>query len=159
MATPLNPPGRAALIELPSESGMASVARTTVRAVLEACSGARIAGRDLDEISVVVQEACTNAIRHAHHLDASKAFRVEVFQEDDRVEILVSDGGAPFALSDAPMPEPEHLREGGYGVHIMRTWMDEVSVRHDGTGNVLRLVRRLGAASEARDDAGAARHV
>lgn len=145
--------GRAALLELPSVAGMAAVARTTVRAVLETCARPSIDDRDLDEISVVVQEACTNAIRHAHRLDATKVFRVEVFSTTEGVEILVTDEGDPFALSDVAPAAPELLREGGYGVHIMRTWMDEVSVRHDGSGNVLRLVRRLGVAPADREGA------
>jgi serine/threonine-protein kinase RsbW len=103
----------------------------------------------MDEIGVVVHEACTNALRHAHGLDPSKRFRVEVVRRADEVEILVCDEGPPFELTDGPAPAPELLREGGYGIHIMRTWMDEVSVRHDGRGNVLRLVRRYRVPADA----------
>lgn len=137
---------RTAYVELPSEGGMAAAARNAVRAFLESASaGTALTDRDLDEISVVVQEACTNAVRHAHAHDAAKRFRVEVALGDAEVEIRVIDRGAPFDLSAARPLDPEQLREGGYGIHIMRTWMDDVSVRHDGTGNVLCLRRRLGA--------------
>ncbi|MCE9634356.1 MAG: ATP-binding protein [Planctomycetes bacterium] len=153
------PDARTALLELPSATGMAAVARTAVRAVLASCAAQSLNGHDLDEIAVVVQEACTNAIRHAHRLDATKSFRVEVFSTQDRVEIVVSDEGAPFALSDVAPAAPELLREGGYGVHIMRTWMDEVSVTHDGSGNVLRLIRQVGVASANREGAASARSI
>ena len=133
---------RAALVDLPSESGMASVARATVRAVLEESSDVLLDTAEIDEVAVVVQEACTNAVRHAHGLDPSKRLRVEVVRHDDALEIVVRDEGAPFDVA-APEPlRPDLLREGGYGLHIMHAWMDEVTVTHDGRGNVLRLVRR-----------------
>jgi serine/threonine-protein kinase RsbW len=141
------------VVELPSELGMATVARAAVRALLESARDVRLDEREMDEVGVVVHEACTNALRHAHGLDPRKRFRVEVVRRPDEVEIRVSDEGAPFQLSDGPAPAPELLHEGGYGVHIMRTWMDEVSVQHDGRGNVLRLVRRYRRASATRGGA------
>lgn len=129
-------------LELPSEPGMGAVARAAVRAVLENTTGRKLDEREVDEIAVVVHEACTNAVRHAHAGDPTRRMRLEIVRHDDEIEIVVLDEGAPFALSDAAPPEPESLLEGGYGLHIMRAWMDEVTVRHDGRGNALRLVRR-----------------
>jgi len=139
----MSPEVRSFVVELPSEYGMATVARSAIRAFLEAAGGVRLDDREMDEIGVVVHEACTNALRHAHGLDPSKRFRVEVLRRADEIEILVCDEGRPFDLTDGPPPAPELLHEGGYGMHIMRTWMDDVTVRHDGRGNVLRLVRRF----------------
>jgi anti-sigma regulatory factor (Ser/Thr protein kinase) len=139
---------RTAVVDLPSEAGMASAARVAVRAFLEASSGAVFDERELDEIAVVVQEACTNVVRHAHGLDPAKRLRVEVRLLDDGVAIVVNDEGPEFRI-DGELPLPGELREGGYGIHIMRTWMDEVSVSHDGRGNSLRLVRRARALRSA----------
>lgn len=144
---------RTAAVDLPSENGMAAAARASVRAFLESVPGAGLEERDLDEICVVVQEACTNAIRHAHGHDATKRFRVDVSLRDGGVEILVRDQGAPFDLDTSERPlRPELLQEGGYGIHIMRTWMDAVAVTHDGTGNVLRLWRRCDRARRGEGD-------
>ena len=121
---------------------MATVARAAVRALLETSEDVRLAGREIDEVAAVVQEACTNAVRHAHRMDPSKRVRVEVFRGDEELVILVRDEGCPFDLNATEPLRPELLREGGYGVHIMRAWMDEVTVTHDGSGNTVRLVRR-----------------
>lgn len=141
---------RTALVDLPSESGMASVARATVRALLEAADDVRLETREIDEVAAVVQEACTNAVRHAHRLDAEKRVRVEVLRLADELIILVRDEGAPFDLETSEPLRPELLREGGYGVHIMRAWMDEISVSHDGNGNTVRLVRKYRSAAVPR---------
>lgn len=146
-SAPAAPPGDTTL-ELPSEACMASVARAAVRALLQGAEDVRLDEREIDEVSLVVHEACTNVVRHAHLHDASKRFRVEVARRDGEVEIRVVDEGAPFQLDRGPRSEPEELREGGYGIHIMRSWMDEVGVTHDGRGNVLRLVRRYRAQTE-----------
>jgi len=130
------------VLELPSEAALANVVRAVVRALAESCPEVRLDARDLDEIEVVLQEACTNVVRHAHRNDRSKPFRVDVRRLPDALAIEVRDKGAPFDLASVSPPEPEALVEGGYGVHIMRAWMDEVSVRREGGGNVLRLVRR-----------------
>lgn len=136
---------RRSVLSLPSEPGMAAAARNAVRGLLLALPEVRLLPREVDEVAVVVQEACTNAIRHAHAMDPAKHFRVEILHRDVGLEIRVIDQGPPFELRDAPAPDPELLREGGYGLHIMRTWMDEVTVRHDGTGNVLTMLRRYRA--------------
>lgn len=140
---------RSASFELPSEACMASVARAAVRTLLEAAADVRLTEREIDEVALVVHEACTNAVRHANRHDATKRFRVDVVRGEDELRIRVADEGAPFDIDGGAPLEPEALREGGYGLHIMRAWMDDVTVRHDGTGNVLTLVRRYRVAAES----------
>lgn len=139
------------VLELPSEAALANVVRAVVRSVAESCPDVRLEPRELDEIEVVLQEACTNVVRHAHGLDRTKPFRVDVRRRPDALVIEVRDHGAPFDLDAVAPPDPESLREGGYGVHIMRSWMDEVSVRREAGGNVLRLVRRYRDAKDAQE--------
>lgn len=132
---------------------MTAVARAALRAVVESAPDVRLAAREVDEIAVVLQEACTNVIRHAHARDPSLRFRVEFHRLSDALEIRIADHGPVFELPVAA-PDPEGLQEGGYGIHIMRSWMDEVSVTRLDDGNLLRLVRRYRAA-EAGDDGSA----
>lgn len=139
---------------------MTAVARAALRAIVESSPDVRLAAREVDEIAVVLQEACTNVIRHAHRHDTSLRFRVEFHRTPDALEIRIADHGPRFELPLAA-PEPEGLQEGGYGIHIMRSWMDEVSVTRIADGNLLRLVRRYraggtAAAGAAREDSVAA---
>lgn len=137
---------RPVVVEVPSDSRLAGIVRSVLGALVAHCEDVRLSPREVDEISLVLQEAVTNVVRHAHAHDASKPLRVEFRRHVDELVILVRDEGPPFTLTTAA-PDPEKLREGGYGIHIMRSWMDEVSVARAGGdggpgGNVLRLVRR-----------------
>ncbi len=134
------------VLDLPSEASVLSLVRAALRAVADD-KRVRLAPREVDEVQVVLQEACTNVIRHAHKGDASKRLRVEIHRGGDALEIVVRDSGAAFVLQEEKSRDLDaELPEGGYGITIMRSWMDEVSLTHDGSGNALRLVRRYKAA-------------
>lgn len=79
-----------------------------------------------DQIELAVCEACTNAIRHTKAPDAEAmvAIRFEVLE--DRLVVEVKDRGGGFDLAKVPLPDFEKLPEGGYGLFIIRTVMDEV---------------------------------
>ena len=130
------------VLVLPSEAGVLGVVRAALRALAEDARRVRLDAREVDEVQVALQEACTNAIRHAHKGDPEKRFHVELRRLDDALEILVKDRGAPFDLDAKKPVPPEALQEGGYGIRIMRSWMDDVTLSREGEWNVLRLVRR-----------------
>jgi len=143
-------PGEPVLLDLPSEAAVTSVVRAALRALAENRHLVRLSGPELDEVAVVLQEACTNVIRHAHLSDPRRRFQVEIRRQAEALEIVVRDEGRPFDLATVgPPPEPERLEEGGYGVHIIRSWMDEVTVSREGGRNVLRMLRRYRGPSAA----------
>jgi serine/threonine-protein kinase RsbW len=137
------------LLDLPSEAGALVVVRAALRAVAEDTRHCRLEPREIDEVQIALQEACTNAIRHAHHGDPKKRFQVEMHRTSDALVVHVRDGGGPFDIDAHRAPPPEALIEGGYGIRIMRSWMDEVSVRREGECNVVTLVRRYRASEGA----------
>lgn len=133
------------LLVLPSEAGVLPVVRAALHAMAESYDEVRLSPSELDEVTVTLQEACTNVIRHAHGHDASIPFRVEFRLLDGGFEIRVRDRGPVFDLAAMKPPNPEELREGGYGISIMRAWMDELELIRHADGNELRLVRRYRA--------------
>lgn len=56
--------------------------------------------------------------------------------------IEIRDTGSVFDLSAVPIPALDELPEGGMGLHIARTMLDEMSY-HPGPPNVWRLSKRL----------------
>jgi serine/threonine-protein kinase RsbW len=130
------------VLDLPSEASVLNLVRAALRAVAEDGRRVRLEPREVDEVQVALQEACTNAIRHAHHGDPTRRLRVEMRRMEDSLEILVKDSGEPFDLDAKKPAQPESLQESGYGIRIMRSWMDDVVLTRDEVGNVLRLVRR-----------------
>jgi len=138
----MNPTSQPVRLEIPSVARLMPVVRAALYALAEARPDVRLASEELDEVAVALQEACTNAIRHAHGLDPALLMVVEFEPHADRLVVRVIDRGHPFELTDGEVPEPELLQEGGYGIAIMRAWMDQVTLERDGDTNVLELVRR-----------------
>ncbi len=137
------------LLDLPSEAAVLGVVRAALRALAEGPHRVRLDPREIDEVAVALQEACTNVVRHAHHGDETKRFQVELRRGANELEVLVRDHGEPFELDVPRAPEPEALQEGGYGIRIMRSWMDEVTLTREQGSNVLRLVRRYRTVARA----------
>ena len=94
---------------------------------------------DFDEetrnaITISVVEAGTNAIQHGNREDSSKPTEVLFRTEEGKLVIVIRDQGAGFDPSAVANPiEGEQLfAEHGRGVHILRSFMDEVYWRFDG---------------------------
>jgi serine/threonine-protein kinase RsbW len=104
-----------------------------------------------DELVSAFNEAFNNVVLHAYRGKADGRVEVMLQLDEDRVVIELADRGQGFDLMAVPPPPhpEERLSEGGYGLHIIRSLMSEVSYRRDGERNVLRMVRELGDAPGA----------
>ncbi len=84
----------------------------------------------IDQIKLAVDEACTNAIKHAYRFDASKMIDLEIRLSDDQLEIVVTDYGPGFDPSKLDQPDinknAKKAKPGGLGIHLMKTLMDAV---------------------------------
>lgn len=84
-------------------------------------------------ITISVVEAGTNAIQHGNAEDSTKPTEVLFRTGDGRLEIVIRDQGRGFdpgAVPD-PLDGVNLFAEHGRGVHILRSFMDEVSWRFD----------------------------
>ncbi len=84
----------------------------------------------IDQIKLAVDEACTNAIKHAYHFDASKMIDLDIHTEHGKIEIVVTDYGSGFNPEQLDQPDinlnVRKARPGGLGIHLMKTLMDDV---------------------------------
>lgn len=97
-------------------------------------------------VEVALVEAFVNAVRHAGPHQQSPV-RVDLLVTDDRVEFVMAERGVPYDVAAAAMPEfdahdVEGLPEGGLGIPIIKSVMDEVIYERVGDVNLLRLVKR-----------------
>lgn len=97
-------------------------------------------------ITISVVEAGTNAIQHGNREDSSKPTEVLFRTEGGQLVIVVRDQGAGFnpdGVAD-PLRGENLFAEHGRGLHILRSFMDEVSFQFD-RGTVCRLAKNLPA--------------
>jgi len=77
-------------------------------------------------VGLALSEACTNVIEHAyggqpgHHID------LQLDVDAERLTVRVRDTGRPFDPASYRPPDLSRAHESGYGVHLMRSIMDEV---------------------------------
>jgi serine/threonine-protein kinase RsbW len=100
-------------------------------------------------LDLAVHEAVENVVRHGAGKErgARASIRLRLRSDGRRVEVVVEDDGRPFDPLSAPAPEtPQRIEDvvtGGRGIHLMRSFTDEVHYRRDEGRNVLTLVRTL----------------
>jgi serine/threonine-protein kinase RsbW len=107
------------------------------------------------QIEMAVDEACSNAMRHARPAAPpartaadEDVISLDAFADGAGLTVTVADGGEPFPFErtgaidlDAYLAERQ---PGGLGVYIIKRFMDEVEYRHrPETGNELRMRKYL----------------
>ena len=110
---------------------------------------------DIAKIEMAVDEACTNIVEHAYAPDATwrwqqqrPEIRIVVRIARDQLIIELNDHGQHFdfaAYRPATVQDrAQDMQTGGYGIPIMREFMDEVAYNSSAAeGNTLRLVKYL----------------
>ena len=97
-------------------------------------------------LEMVLTEAVTNVIQHGSEGAGDREIRLVLEQAGDDVRMEVRDGGRPFDPLEQPrVVFPRTLDEasqGGLGIHLIRSYSDECSYRHEGGENVLTLIIR-----------------
>ncbi len=103
-------------------------------------------------ISLAVQEAVANAIKHGNQQSPEKRVEIDFGVEDGEVVIEVTDQGAGFdprQVRDPRMPD-NLLRPNGRGIFFMSSFMDDIQFdfKPEG-GTVVTLRKRLPSAPMA----------
>lgn len=127
-------------LEIPSRPEYAAAVRRTVERL---GAEAGLTPAEAEDLDLSVTEACANAIRHGSPEQGRNTIRVTFFLAPECILVEVRDEGHGFQAGQSLAPLPGELREGGYGLHIMRQLMDDVEITWHG-GTVVRLMKRRG---------------
>lgn len=104
----------------------------------------------VSDLKLAVTEACTNAIEHAYAGTAGANGRehgvtVSYTLEPGTLTIEVADRGAGFdpvaVRAEKPAPEPG-ARDGGMGLSIIESLVDELAIVADSSGSRVTFVKR-----------------
>ncbi len=94
-------------------------------------------------ITMAVDEALANVIRHAYHGRADARIELQVRAEEDQLEIRMRDTGDAPDLSRICRGEAGPGGIGGLGTHIIKDVMDDVSYQSGTDGNWFTATKRL----------------
>lgn len=119
------------------------LATKTLRLVCTTLPGLNLDQDIVDNVELAVSEACTNAIRHsrAGNAEARMIVRFELYE--DCLVVEVKDQGAGFDLEKVPPPNFKEHPDGGYGLFLMRTIMDQVCYTRGNEYNTLSMKKFL----------------
>ena len=133
---------KAKRLTIPSTTLKLSKVRRFVEGHARACG---FSSDVIDQLSLAVDEACTNVIRHAYSGSKSGPVDISVEVDPERFTITIRDEGKSIDLEEYAEPDLaeaiESRRGGGFGVHIMRRLMDLVEYEKHGKFNEVHLVK------------------
>lgn len=92
----------------------------------------------VSKISLAVDEACTNVIKHAYKFSPDREIKILTQFNDSKLTIRITDSGDKFDPNLIPEPNLKEYHKqkkvGGLGMFLMKKLMDEVQY-HTLSGN------------------------
>jgi serine/threonine-protein kinase RsbW len=84
----------------------------------------------IDKISLAVDEACTNIIKHAYKNSPNGDIVINAKLFDNKLTVSITDFGLDFNPDAVPVPDIKKYYQqhkvGGLGIYLMKKLMDEV---------------------------------
>jgi serine/threonine-protein kinase RsbW len=107
--------------------------------------------KEVHDLRLAVQEACTNVIKHSRNMGDRRRMAVRFELWDDYLTVYITDQGDPFdPRRTVVLPgRPEDLSEGGYGLFLIQALVDELRYEATECGNTVVLSKRLPVGNES----------
>lgn len=123
-------------MKIPAKAEYVGVIRLTISGV---ASRMGYSYDDIEDLKIAVSEACTNAIHHAYPEDEKGEVAIGMGLYKDHIEVMVADHGKSFDWQEirknaGPIDSTasiESLSEGGLGIYLIETLMDDVKIYDD----------------------------
>ncbi|KJF26391.1 ATP-binding protein [Clostridium aceticum] len=98
---------------------------------------------EIEDIKVAISEACTNAITHG--ICQEENFNVDFYTDEEKLVISVYDNGKGCLSDNIKIPNMEELKEGGLGIFIIKSLMDDVEISsNSGKGTLIKMTKYVG---------------
>ena len=104
-------------------------------------------------LALALEECGSNIVNHALQRDAQQKFQVAIENTGDSFVIELRDRGPEFDPTAAAPRKPEAEDDdlpGGWGIQLVRRYMDEIRYQRDAGENILRLTKRLASVPGAK---------
>lgn len=91
------------------------------------------------ELVSAFSEVFNNVVMHSYQLRSGRV-DIEIAADDTGITLQLTDRGTPFDISQVPSPELDSMPDHGLGIHIAKSFVDELSYE-PGPPNVWRLTK------------------
>lgn len=99
------------------------------------------------DITLAVDEAYTNIIKHAYRSRNQKPVNIEIGFDEKQIRIKITDEGESFNLDEYSKPDIveriKNKQRGGMGVYLIRELMDQVTYKRVGEKNEIEMIKLL----------------
>lgn len=119
--------------------------RGALREVMAAIAGMELPQQACHTAQIVLAEVLNNVVEHAYAGHGCGAIEIEIRRSGDALAVRVLDDGKAMPADALPEGRPhdldvpcEHLPEGGFGWHLIRSLTDGLQYRRSASRNELR---------------------
>ena len=102
---------------------------------------------DRHQVTLAVEEVCTNLIIHSHASNPKEVIYLEVKELKEKLAIEITDKGDAFNLLEYEVPDLkkviEEKRKGGIGIYLVKKIMDEIEFESKNGKNTCRLIKKF----------------
>jgi serine/threonine-protein kinase RsbW len=109
-------------------------------AAVEAAREAGLPTKGVDDVKLAVGEALVNAMRHGARPGRDR-IRLRCMACSTAFVVEIIDQGQGFDANEIAAPGATIHQDGGLGIHLMRSVMDEVDFSADDRGNKVRMLK------------------
>jgi serine/threonine-protein kinase RsbW len=128
-------------VEFSSHTGNLATMRKFVRKFLDAYP---FSEKERTLMVLGVDEACTNIIRHAYHLQDDQPIALSIEAKSDCVCLRLRDYGQQSPPEKMQGRAHDLIKPGGLGLHLIRNAFDKVDYVLKSRGTELILTKKLG---------------
>lgn len=122
-----------------------------VRALQEFAKEHGVPEKSVFGLALALEECGSNIVNHALQRDAQKTFKVELSDLGEIFAIELRDAGPEFDPTAAEERKPQTEDDdflGGWGIQLVRRYIDRIEYKREGGQNILRLTKQLGGAAK-----------
>ena len=125
-------------MEIPANPDYVSILRLTTSGIANKLG---FSMDDIEDMKVAVSEACSNAVKHSEDNKVSINFNLL----NNGIQIEIIDNGKGYDVDSKETPDLTNPKEGGLGLFIIQTLMDEVNISSRGNqGTTIKMTKYLG---------------
>ena len=94
---------------------------------------------------LAVAEAAANVIEHSYKGETDDIIEFEIEKNEKEWYFTIKDYGCKMDLCEIKSRNLEDYKEGGLGVHIIKSVMDSTEYSHFKNGTKLKMIKKMGA--------------